>query len=51
MDIATTVVSMILGFAIGEVVYWLIIRRLIDWLMQRPFTFNTRKYKSPGLYR
>lgn len=43
MDIATMIVSMILGFVIGEVVYWLIIRRLIDWLMQQPFTFKTRK--------
>ena len=43
MDIATTVMSMILGFAIGEVVYWLIIRRLIDRLMHRPFTFKTQK--------
>lgn len=43
MDIATTVMSMILGFVIGEVVYWLIIRRLIDRLMYRPFTFKTQK--------
>lgn len=43
MTFATTVMSMILGFVIGKVVYWLIIRRLIDWLMQRPFTFKTRK--------
>lgn len=43
MDVATMVMSMILGFAIGEVVYWLIIRRLIDRLMYRPFTFKTQK--------
>lgn len=46
MDIATTVMSMILGFAIGEVVYWLIIRRLIDWSEYRPFTFKTQKNKK-----
>lgn len=43
MDIATTVMSMILGFVLGEVVYWLIIRCLIDRLMHRPFTFKTQK--------